>query len=238
MNIDAFQLLRFSFQEMCPSIAEIRNFLRSAELGEEHPVNTFITGILPSLSGNPDIAGGYIIKEIQELDIPAGRMMLGNTSLSVGKQVCGYLKKSRYAALFVCTAGNLYTRLSVQLNEKGDYMEAFIVDAIGSLTVEKAMDNIQQQLNDSLRKDGLLITNRYSPGYCNWALVEQQHLFDLIGENQVGVSLSDSSLMNPVKSVSGIIGVGAGVNQQEYRCHSCRDMNCIYRKITNKDKSS
>ena len=238
IDINTFQIYRFSFQEVCPPVAEIRAFLQSTDLGEDHPVNVFITEILPSLKDNPDIAGGYIIKDLQTLDIPTGRIIIEDTMLPVGKQVCGYLKNSRYAALFVCTAGKLYTELSKQLNERGDFMEAFIVDAIGSLTVEKAMDSIQQQLGDSLQRESLHITNRYSPGYCNWALIEQQTLFGLIGDNPVGISLSESSLMSPVKSVSGMIGIGAEVTQRGYRCQACRDMNCIYRKITNKDKSS
>jgi len=35
--------------------------------------------------------------------------------------------------------------------------------------------------------------------------------------------------MKPVKSVSGIIGIGRDVKYAPYQCHACEDKNCIYR---------
>ena len=231
IRTNEFQTFRLTFQEVCPPIAEIRTFLQSDNLGEEHPVNIFITDILPSLNDNSGITGSYIIKELQTIDISSGNITVENTTLYAGKQVCGYLKNATHIALFLCTAGNLYTKLSAELNQRSDFMESFIVDAIGSLTVEKAMDYIQQNLSNTLLSKNIRITNRYSPGYCNWPLTGQQDLFRLIGTNPTSILLSESSLMNPVKSVSGIIGIGTEVKQQGYRCNTCRDINCIYRKI-------
>ncbi|MDR2914435.1 MAG: hypothetical protein LBV74_06355, partial [Tannerella sp.] len=82
------------------------------------------------------------------------------------------------------------------------------------------------------------ITNRYSPGYCNWSLQEQQKLFHLLGDKPVNVTLSSSCLMQPIKSVSGIIGVGRNVKEKAYGCTVCNNKDCIYRKILEKSSET
>ena len=111
-----------------------------------------------------------------------------------------------------------------------------ITDALGSLTVENAMDKIQSRLADDMLADGLHISNRYSPGYCNWPLREQKTLFELIGNNPTGITLSDSCLMYPTKSVSGIIGIGPRMRRLEYGCPACDNKGCVYRRIVQGDK--
>ena len=175
-------------------------------------------------------SGGYRILPASA-DLQRGAVTVGGTELLTGVQVCGYMKEAESAALFVCTAGEVFTRLTHELNAEGDFLEAYVVDAIGSLAVERAMDNIQSELERDMAARGMRITNRYSPGYCNWPLAGQQALFAAIGEHGTGVTLSATCLMSPIKSVSGIIGLGAGVRRREYGCAVCNNNTCIYRKI-------
>jgi len=226
-----FKSYHFSFAEVAPSFPQVLDFLKSTDLEEEHPAVIFIRDILDELNYNTGIQGGYIIKNVEELNIKSGIIKIENIQLNLGRQVCGYIKGSDQAALFICTAGEDFTRMTNALNEQGDIMEAYLLDAIGSLTVENAMDKIQEDLKLSLQKDHLKISNRYSPGYCNWQLTDQKSLFKLIGENQIGINLSDSYLMTPRKSVSGLIGIGQLIRHHEYGCKTCSNTTCIYRKI-------
>jgi hypothetical protein len=230
-NLGVSSSYTFTFADVAPTLEEICEFLRLDATETEHPGVVFIEEILPELHSNKDISGGYKLLPVEELNTKEGRIVLSNNALQLERQVAGYLKGSEYAALFVCTAGSLFTELTRRFNDKGDLLEAYIVDAIGSLTVEKAMDRIQNDLMRKVAVEGLSISNRYSPGYCNWHLSSQPILFELIGENPTGVSLSDSCLMQPIKSVSGIIGIGKGVKRREYGCVVCQNENCIYRKI-------
>lgn len=235
MFVTDFQSYDFDFLEVSPSKKEVLDFIRVGDMDEDHPANGTIDELLELLSKDANaIRGGYIIKEIDSLQIREGKLVVEGLTLDVGVQIAGYLRKTTHVALFLCTAGDVFTSLSKNYNGKGDYLEAYIADAIGSLTVENAMDKIQDHLAESLLEDGLKISNRYSPGYCNWALVGQQELFELIGENPVGITLSSSSLMNPIKSVSGIIGIGTEVRKRDYGCEICNNKTCIYRKILNK----
>jgi hypothetical protein len=221
MILDLFHTFRFSFEEVAPGLPEIRLFLKTAEPDEDHPVNVSIREIMPKLNHNPDIAGGYIIRRIEEVN------------LDTGSQIKAYMKEASHLALFVCTAGKIFSELATQYNKQGAYLEAFVTDAIGSLTVENAMNKIQAQLETSLQESRMKISNRYSPGYCNWPLSNQPVLFNQIGKTPVNVSLTESCLMLPVKSISGIIGIGQNIRKRAYACRICKNKNCTYRKIIN-----
>ena len=101
---------------------------------------------------------------------------------------------------------------------------------VASPIVDLAADQVQEQVKDLAEQNGLRITNRYSPGYCSWNVEEQQKLFSLFPDGCCGISLSDSSLMNPVTSIRGIIGLGAEVKYNEYTCKICPMKNCHFRR--------
>ena len=219
---DNFQSFQFTFPEVAPTISEVLDFLHSTDLEEEHPAVVFIRETLGELSFDTGITGGYIVKEIVELNVKSGILSIDGNELNPGRQVCGYIEE-------VCFHD--FTRLSNELNEKGDIMEAYLLDTIGSLTVENAIGLIHENLRLTYHAQDLKISNRYSPGYCNWPLSDQQALFELIGENSTGITLSDSSLMTPRKSVSGVIGIGKNLKHHEYGCKICSNTTCIYRKL-------
>ncbi|TKG94608.1 hypothetical protein EYV94_11710 [Puteibacter caeruleilacunae] len=176
------------------------------------------------------IEGGVVQSE-QKLvvDVKQGIVAVNGVSFNVGRQVAGYLKKSEQAILFVCTAGKDISDRSKELMNKGDLVEGFIVDILGSVIVEAGMDAIHEQLKQEFQTTGLAVTNRYSPGYCSWDVAEQHKLFSLMPDNFCDITLTESSLMEPVKSVSGIIGIGEHVRFRKYACEECNSKNCIYR---------
>ena len=202
-----------------------------------HPAYAFMQHKLQELSATPlKAVGGYVLLPVEHIDVRQGCLDVAGTSLLVNRQICGYMRGATKAALFLCTAGEVFTKQYRDYSDSRDYLEAYVTDSIGSLTVENAMDRVQQQLQDEVVKEGLRISNRYSPGYCNWPLDGQHDLFRLIGDNPTGIQLSASSLMYPTKSVSGIIGIGAQMRRREYGCAICKNANCIYRRIVQHDK--
>lgn len=231
-----FKSYNFTFADIGPDENEVLQFLQATDSVEDHPVRLSVCEILSLLQSHNKISGGYIIKHPETICVKEGIINIENKQLNAGSQICGYLKESSHIALFVCTGGDIFTETASDYNKKGEYLEAFIVDAIGSLTVEKAMDRIQEYLAAVFIDKDLKISNRYSPGYCNWVLSEQKVLFELIGENPTGISLNSSCLMQPVKSVSGIIGIGKNIKKKAYGCEICRNSECIYRKILNKQQ--
>lgn len=168
------------------------------------------------------------ILPIDAIDEKNGLVQCKNT-FSVGDKISAYFKGAEYMAVFVCTIGDKLEKWSRDLLEKGDFLKGYMADALGSLAVEKLMDLFQKELRSLMANEGLSITNRYSPGYCDWDVSEQQKLFSLLPSEFNVVSLSESSLMQPIKSVSGFIGIGSKVQYRAYRCKDCSSVECPYR---------
>ena len=85
--------------------------------------------------------------------------------------------------------------------------DALAVQAAGAALVEKLMDEVEDAIRGKL-EDGEILLPRYSPGYGDFPLSAQRELLGLLdAPRRVGVSLTDSFLMIPSKSVSAVIGV-------------------------------
>lgn len=123
------------------------------------------------------------------------------------------------------------TDWSQDLMGRQDHLQAYFVDALGSELVEKAADWVEERVIAWGLNRGRGTTNRYSPGYCGWSVSEQHKLFSLLPPDFCGISLTESALMQPEKSVSGVIGIGGAVRKEAYGCKICAMEDCFRRHI-------
>ena len=151
-------------------------------------------------------------------------------TFDMGNIILRQLHGSEAYALFICTAGVAYEAYQQRLKEQGDMVRVFIADALGSVIAEKCADQMEKALQESIDKLGWKHTNRFSPGYCGWHVSQQQLLFPLFQGHTCGVRLTDSSLMVPIKAVSGIVGLGKDVRHLDYTCGLCDFKQCYKRK--------
>ncbi|MCL2484445.1 MAG: hypothetical protein FWF00_00085 [Endomicrobia bacterium] len=85
--------------------------------------------------------------------------------------------------------------------------KALILDAAGSVAAEETISIAYRQIEDFEKKNGNVLTKRYSPGYGNWKLESQKDFLNWLGADKIGITLNDFFLMRPEKSVSALIGV-------------------------------
>jgi hypothetical protein len=165
------------------------------------------------------------------VDLESDSLILDGVSFSVGKIIAHQLRRSQSFAVFVATVGAEYDAWAHALGDEGDMLRTVIADCLGTIVAEKTADAMELALQQSIDPSGWLHTNRYSPGYCGWHVSEQQKLFSLMpDERPCGVTLTDSSLMLPIKSVSGVIGLGPDVKKMDYTCGLCSFANCFRRR--------
>jgi len=223
----------FSFRpgELVVEPADIFKLMHMENNQNQEPFASIVAREVEVAASFQGVQGGYRLIDDFELDEQDNLLFLGGECFHAGSQIIPKLVESEGIALFVCTAGGEVSERIKKHNREGDTMSAYVADTIGSVLVEEAMDNVHKKLADQMQRQGLKITNRYSPGYCDWNMSEQQAIFRLLPENFCGVALTDSMLMIPVKSVSGVIGTGRNVKFQQYTCKSCTSDNCIYRNV-------
>ena len=125
---------------------------------------------------------------------------------------------------FVITIGN---KFSENLDACDDILEKFYLDTIGNV----ALTQVRKELNDHLKKKYALEKTAFmSPGSLpNWPIEQQKPLFELFGDVQasIGVKLTDSLLMLPAKSVSGIY---FPTETSFFSCQLCPREKCDSRK--------
>ncbi len=173
----------------------------------------------------------------------ADSLLVQGRTLNIGHIIHRQLTGSSLFAFFVCTAGQAFQDYQERLKSEGDMMREYTANAIGSVIAEKTADCMERELEAFLasisqsqsqgqsQSHPLHHTNRFSPGYCGWHVREQQLLFSIFPlDHPCGVHLTNSSLMLPIKSVSGVIGIGENVKKLEYTCGLCNFAKCYKRR--------
>ncbi len=166
-------------------------------------------------------------KVFAEVKIPE----IKETTFDIGKIIARQLRGSSAFAFFIATAGMEFQHFLEELKQENDLVKQFIADAIGSVIAEKTADCMEEELQKQIGGYSWKHTNRFSPGYCGWHVSQQQLLFPLFGSDApCGITLTESSLMYPIKSVSGVIGIGETVKKLPYSCSLCDMKTCYKRK--------
>lgn len=106
------------------------------------------------------------------------------------------------AIIFAATAGAGVDRLVMRL-EKLSMAEGMICDCIGSSAIEVWCDAVQEKA-----LQGKKSKPRFSPGYGGVSLEYQRDILSFLdAERKLGITLSDSLMMTPKKSVTAFIGI-------------------------------
>ena len=220
----------FDFRELNLDIAPVER-LMGYEPGKTDPLfMDTIRDVVREAHKHCAIRAELKTFDVVELRKEQQAISIGEELFQTGKIVTGQLRHSEDFALVICTAGQGITEWMKEEGKKGDSLKAYIIDLFGSEIVEAAMDRVQQDFRGKMEETGLKITNRYSPGYCGWNVDEQHKFFRFFENNYPGIRLSSSALMQPVKSVSCIIGIGREVSYNPYTCGLCDMLNCMYRE--------
>jgi len=152
--------------------------------------------------------------------------------LSFRGAVREYLGDIDRLAVFILTVGGAIHDRARDLLAGGRALDGMVADAVGSEGADAAADELVARIRELAEADGRAITLPYSPGYCGMAIEEQASVFSAVDGGRIGVRLLPSFLMVPVKSVSGIIGMGAspGVVRTGSPCERCDRKDCMMRR--------
>ena len=107
-----------------------------------------------------------------------------------------------------------------------------MLDVIGSDAVERVADFVQDRIGEVARAQGLCISQRFSHGYCDWDIGQQEMVFRAMNGDTAGIRLTEQCLMLPQKSISGIIGIGPpnGEVENYNPCKTCKKRDCLGRR--------
>ena len=149
---------------------------------------------------------------------------------SVGLAKC--LKGCDEVIIFAATIGLAPDRYIARY-QRISPLKALLMQAYGAERIESLCDTFCEELKLQAAKLNRTCSARFSPGYGDLPLEVQREIFALLDCNrQIGVSLNESLLMMPSKSVTAILGVGECVAKRAlHKCSACSKQNCEYRNV-------
>lgn len=157
----------------------------------------------------------------------------------------GIYPHADHLGLFAFTLGPMISQKIDSLFKQKEFALGAMLDTVASEAAEIAVTHAENHFLEYLVAEMNYPTNKtvllYSPGYCGWHVSGQRKLFAQLGPDEIGISLNDSCLMVPLKSVSGVLVAGEHhihIFSNHYPfCTVCKNRTCRQRMQMVKNKT-
>lgn len=132
------------------------------------------------------------------------------------KSLTELLKNSEAVALMASTIGDEIIHAIEDEIKKENSVKAVIFDSTASQMADKTVAWVMDFINKSLQKEAKALTSmRFSPGYGDLDLKYQKIFFEELKLEKLGISLTETYMMTPEKSVTAICGVENRVRRED-----------------------
>lgn len=132
--------------------------------------------------------------------------------------------------LFAATVGIGIDRLIARYRRVSP-ARSLMLQAVGAERVEALCDAFCAEIAERARREGRFPRPRFSPGYGDLPLELQRDVVVALDcARRIGVTLNESLLMSPSKSVTAIVGIGREPCREAKGCAACAQTDCPYRK--------
>lgn len=114
---------------------------------------------------------------------------------------------------------------------RGHYLEAILLDAMANEILFKLTEQLYYKVQLSAKKKGCNLTNKIEPGSKNLPLQFQKIILDNLDFINMNVSLTESNMLVPLKSITFLCGAGKDIPMTTVRhnCLNCSIKNCSFR---------
>lgn len=167
----------------------------------------------------------FDIEWMEDGRIKAGSLQISSGSLS--RNLKGCPKMVLFGATLGAGIDRLITRTSLT-----DMAKAVILQACAAAYLEEYCDRTQEKIGSELEKDGLYLRPRFSPGYGDFDIHYQEPLMRMLDcAKTIGLTMTDSFMMTPTKSVTAVIGASPVKERcPAAGCEVCDKQDCEYRR--------
>ena len=140
------------------------------------------------------------------------------------------LEEARSLALFAVTVGEDISDRIARLFEGGELAEGYLLDQVASFAADEMAQEAARRFAREHGAGAAEAVLPYSPGYCGWNVSGQRALFARLEPAEIGITLNESCLMQPIKSVSGVLVLAPleahDISPSFPCCASCTTLDC------------
>jgi hypothetical protein len=161
------------------------------------------------------------------------KLVLGDGTKIGGGPVAAVVGGADDLVVAVCTVGSRITEQVDAYSREKDLFRGMMLSDLASWAVDLVRQELCEWIEEDAKGRGLHVSTPLSPGESVWPVSEQATIFSLVDAGRIGVTLSPSMIMRPLKSLSLIMGIGSRAMGSEggTNCDFCtiRD-RCAHRR--------
>lgn len=153
-----------------------------------------------------------------------------------GMSIKKHLLNCQQVAIMSVTIGSSIEQAITSAFEQGNYTTGLLLDAAATTAVEEVADQLNNFITTQATQKGYITTSRFSPGYGDWSITTQHSIAALAGAQDIGITVTETSMLLPRKSVTAIIGFlpRSKAHQQtpleHHSCTDCTQIDCLIRR--------
>ncbi len=164
---------------------------------------------------------GWTYRVFPVLADPDGLRLVGTTLVLRGSDIRAHLEGARECAVMAATLG-LANERELRRVSLLNGLDGMMFDAASSSLVEAVADACNAAIATESRGRGLYAKWRFSPGYGDFPLSIQPDVIRVLAaDKQLGVTVTDSCLLLPAKSVTAFVGLFDEPQDDRRSCTNC-----------------
>ncbi len=209
----------------------IREAIRYLGYGRQAIDEPTLMLIQESMKELDEIAEVKFVYRIFELSYPGVEIVKIKKLNIQSRALVKNLKKCKSCIMFGITLGATVDR-TLQKYEKTHIAKAVVFQACAAAYLEDACNQLQSKWAKELKEKGQYLRPRFSPGYGDFSITYQREILEMLeAPKKIGLTLTNSCMMTPTKSVTAIIGISdTDEGCHESGCERCEKIDCLYRR--------
>ena len=196
-------------------------------------VMSILYELLESINKSQLLKPAIIYKIYTITDIREGQIYLSGNEFLHSPFIVSNLPSVRELAIIVCTIGPELEEKAAYFFHHDEPLRGLLLDGIGSTAVDDLSEEACQILTQEALTRGYQTSSAIGPGMIGLPISEQQHLFEMVPAEEIGVHLTSAQIMVPRKSVSMVIGIGPEMPKwtKAEVCRHCKLRKSCHHKV-------
>ena len=130
------------------------------------------------------------------------------------------------------TGSNQTLHIGIPTSVSYTHLRAVVMQACAASLIESYCDECQEPIAQEAASRGLYLRPRYSPGYGDFDISYQREFLTVLDcPKRIGLTMTDSFMLAPSKSVTAVIGLTAEAQSCHIaKCMTCKAKSCPFRK--------
>ena len=174
----------------------------------------------------------YQIYDIKK-DLNLNTVQFENTNLILKSKDISELLRDCDKCVLMCATLGFNIEKNIRRYSYNNLTKGIIIDACATTSIEEVCDLVQDSILDKVAKEGKSLTMRYSPGYGDLDISANRDILNVLdAHRKIGVTVTNTGIMIPRKSVVALIGItNEKIGKVKRTCENCSNrFNCEYRR--------